>query len=326
MTRYSRSVIPGRSHGETANPGDIDRLVFGRKPAANDADDVAEIEVSGLVDRAPSDRRRGPRRRSDFAPLPEEKKAYRQSLDSKRGPLLLIGAIVIVGVFGVVVWNAYRDGVRPEDSAVAPPIITPSGAFKSKPASAAQSEPVEQASVFDQVEGPKAVASSTPEVRSEPAVEAPLVTAAATPAPAPVKSQVAAAPEPLKSDAPVVLAPKPAEAKPAAPKPLESKPVEPKPAAPELAGAFKPAFSPGGKYVVQIAAPSTEAAALSEWDKRAKALPELFSTAERVVIKADVNGRTVYRLRAGAFATGADADAFCAAYQARGGACFKTTR
>src|SRR5690606_18557674 len=114
-----------------------------------------------------------------------------------------------------------------------------------------------------------------------------LVTAAATPAPAPVKSQVVAAPEPLKSVAPVVLAPKPAEAKPAAPKPLESKPldskpVESKPAAPELAGAFKPAFSPGGKYVVQIAAPSTEAAALSEWDKRAKALPELFSTAERV--------------------------------------------
>lgn len=329
MTRYSRSVIPGRPYGETANPSDIDRLVFGRKAASNAEDDIPEVEVSELVDRAASDRRRGQRRRSDYAPLPGEKDKYRQPPDNKRGPLLLIGAVVIVGVFGVVVWNAYRDGVRPEDSAVAPPIITPSGAFKSKPPSAAEDEPVEQASVFEQVEGPKVAASSTPEVRSEsvetqpeqpaaappkPAVSAPsapVQTAAVSPTAPAANSQASAAPASVKVEGPVALAPQP---------------VESKPVAAELAGGFKPAFSKGGKYVVQIAAPSTEAAALSEWDKRAKASPELFSAAERLVVQADVNGRTVYRLRAGAFATGADADAFCAAYQSKGGACFKTTR
>jgi cytoskeletal protein RodZ len=342
MTRYSRSVIPGRSH-EAGNPSDIDRLVFGRKSAANDRDeDIPDTEVSELVDRASNDRRKGSRRRSEFAPLPEEKNARRQPADSKRGPLLLIGAVVIVGIFGVVVWNAYRDGVRPEDSAVAPPIITPSGAFKSRPASADEA-PVEQASVFEQVEGPKPVAGSTPEVRSAPAPQAvtpapvksapvqtaaappkqapatpskPVQTAAATPAATAPANRTSTPPAPIKADAPVTLAPNPAESKPAAPKP----------ATPELAGAFKPAFSQGGKFVVQIAAPSTEAAALGEWEKRAKASPELFSAAERLVVQADVNGRTVYRLRAGAFATGADADAFCAAYQAKGGACFKTTR
>ncbi len=332
MTRYSRSVIPGRSHGDTANPSDIDRLVFGRKAPANDADDISDVEVSELVDRATTDRRKGQRRRkSDYVPLPEEKSRARGSSDSRRGPLLLAGAVVIVAVFGVVVWNAYRDGVRSEDTAVAPPIITPSGAFKSKPPTADADEPVEQASVFEQVEGPKAAVSSTPETRSDAVPAAPpppakveAQPAAKTPTPAPVSAesvQRVAALAPVKTISPAVPAVTPAASAPAA-----APPAPVKPAAPVLAGAYSPAFKAGAKYVVQIAAPSTEAAALSEWDRRAKASPELFSAAEKLVVKADVNGRTVYRLRAGAFATGADADAFCAAYQAKGGACFKTTR
>ena len=77
---------------------------------------------------------------------------------------------------------------------------------------------------------------------------------------------------------------------------------------------------------MQVAAPSSEAGAIAEWDKRAKALPEFFSAAERFVVQADVNGKTVYRLRAGAFASKADADAFCSAYKAKGGNCFPAAR
>jgi hypothetical protein len=43
-------------------------------------------------------------------------------------------------------------------------------------------------------------------------------------------------------------------------------------------------------------------------------------------VQADVNGRTVYRLRAGSFATAADADGFCNAFKAKGGECFRTTK
>jgi len=57
-----------------------------------------------------------------------------------------------------------------------------------------------------------------------------------------------------------------------------------------------------------------------------KALPEFFAAAERVVVQADVNGKTVYRLRAGAFASKGDADAFCNAYKAKGGNCFPAAR
>ena len=39
-----------------------------------------------------------------------------------------------------------------------------------------------------------------------------------------------------------------------------------------------------------------------------------------------LNGRTVYRLRAGSFATGAEADAFCNAFKSAGGQCYRATK
>jgi len=39
--------------------------------------------------------------------------------DGKRGPLLLVGALLIVVVFAVVVWNAYRDGLQGDEVEVA---------------------------------------------------------------------------------------------------------------------------------------------------------------------------------------------------------------
>jgi hypothetical protein len=325
MTRYSRSVIPGRQLGD--NSGDIDRLVFGKRttPPANDADDdmadVSEGEAAMLVERAASDRRRGKRRQSDFTPLPGEARFRTQPEGSKRGPLLLIGALVIVAVFGVVVWNAYRDGVRPGDASTAPQLAA-AGPFKSKPAEDAVeskfARPDYSATVFEQVESPKPTVQPAPEVRAEaaappppkPAATPPVQTAAAAPKPA----TPAPAVKPPTNPSPAPLQVAAATSAPAAP------------AEPALAGAYKPAFSPAGNYLVQIAAPSTEQGAVSEWARKAKAAPELFGTAERFIVQADVNGRTVYRLRAGSFATAADADAFCDAYKAKGGACFRTTK
>jgi hypothetical protein len=367
MTRYSRSVIPGRPSGE---PGahDVDSIVFGRKgrpgaSAANDEDDdgdsLSEGEAIHLVDRASTDRRKGGRRRkSEYAPLPQEGRGYRAPQEgSKRGPILLVGALIIVGVFSVVVWNAYRDGVRPEDSAAAP-VLAEAGAFKTKPDAAKASGDVE-ASVFDQVEAPKATIVPAPEVRESAFVlppRTPQVTpsapAAVTPAPAPVvatpppsttsakppvqTATAAAKPAPPK---PVTTAAKPAAtqtlavtpapppATAAVPPPLQTAAAPaPKSEAIQLAGAYTPSFAADGKYIVQVAAASTEAGADAEWAKRAKAAPDLFGAAEKFVVQADVNGRTVYRLRAGSFATSAEADAFCTAYKARGGACFRTAK
>jgi hypothetical protein len=152
MTRYSRSVMPGRLAGEDTDTG-LDRIVFGAKrkgppAAANDVDEpdflppMADDETDLLVARSNSDRRgyapdrregAGDRRRgagrrvSEYAPLREQPPAGRTD-DSRRGPLLLLGALVIVAVFAVVVWNAYRDGVQGESEASAPELST-AGAF-----------------------------------------------------------------------------------------------------------------------------------------------------------------------------------------------------
>jgi hypothetical protein len=339
MTRYSRSVIPGRQTGEAPTlASEIDSLVFGKdgpkgkgaEADGEDAEPVSEGEAIDFIERAASDRRRGSKRRgSDFAPLPGEAAVARSSEGgSKRGPILLAGALVIVAVFGVVVWNAYRDGVRPEDSAVAPQLAD-AGPFKSKPAQtetkAKAAGPAEE-SVFDQVEA-RPNATPAPEVREAEAapepVPAPVETAQAEPPkPAPVKAApVKAAPAPAAKAA----APK-AAATPPAPKPVQVA-VATKQATPvTLSGGYSPAFASGGRFVVQIAAPASEDGAIAEWNKGKKKAPGLFQSAERIIVQADVNGHTVYRLRAGSFATGADADAFCDAFKAAGGQCFRTAK
>lgn len=359
MTRYSRSVIPGRQAGEAAGGAtDMDRLVFGTKvrhhdDAANDeddADEMSEPEINVLVDRANGDRRRGQRRRksdkSDYAPLPGEERRSRGLEGSTRGPLILAGALVIVAVFGVVVWNAYRDGVRTEDSGAAP-VLADSGAFKRPADVKAKEIAAAEDSVFDQVEAKPTVAPA-PEVRTQavaPAVQAapppavkaaetkpavtkaaevkPSVTKPAETKPAEVKT-AAATPAPPKAVTPAPVAATTAAAVVPPPAPLKT----PAAAAPaqELAGGFKPVFAKDGKYVVQIGAPSTEAAANADWDRRAKTAPELFSAAERLIQRADVNGKTVYRVRAGSFATGADADSFCNAFKAKGGQCYRAAK
>ena len=348
MTRYSRSVIPGRSNSDApSNNEDLDRLVFGQKgrgPSADndDDDDMDDDEVAEKVGRANSERRSKvdrrvvkSRRKAEFAPLPGEGKKYKPPEDNKRGAVLLMGAAAVVGVFGLVVWNAYREGVRPQDSNTAP-LLETAGSFKSKPETTSETRSAaEEASVFDQVEAPRPNVEPTPEVRPE---APPVETAVAPPPPKPVEVkpvETKAAPAPAKPVETKVAAPKPVETKPVETKtvqttaaaPTASAPISLTPQPQALAGgAFKPAFAADGKFAVQIAAAGTEAAAVGEWNKHAKSSPELFSAAERFVVQADVNGRTVYRLRAGSFASSSDADAFCRAFKAKGGQCFRVAK
>lgn len=370
MTRYSRSVIPGRPSEEgrsEAQDGDnLDRIVFGSKkkpimPPANDREDYPDpmemdVDEAGfLVDRSTKDRRAGNgdrrvkgdrrkaegRRTADYVPLRENGAPYRGGDASGRGPILLVGALVIVAVFGVVVWNAYREGVRTDDPEATPKLAT-SGAFKTPPRDVTPTTAAaEPSDVLEQLEGgPAPVSETTPEVRPEPVVAAPVQAAVApapttpapskftAPPPAPLKQPAASAPTTIASTTgkPALDIPKPTATPPATAPATTTVAAAPVAAAPAAAGAFKPAFAAGGNWLVQVAAPSTEAGASAEWDKRVKALPEFFAAAERVVVQADVNGKTVYRLRAGAFASKADADAFCSAYKAKGGNCFPAAR
>jgi len=336
MTRYSRSVIPGRPADDPhANPN-LDRMVFGakRRPAAAPAHEdepdflppIDDDESDRLVNRATSDRRQGDRRSgspgrrvSEYAPLRDDGRAARVD-DSRRGPLLLAGALMIVAVFGAVVWTAYSDGVATDEAEVTPELST-AGAFKTPPrmveAAPVMTEPADEI-MEEGLDG--AATDSLHETR--PAPPAP-VEAEAEPAPPPSKV-MAPPPAPLKAPPQqAAVAPPPVKVEP--PRPVAAAPA-PAPAPATVSGAFRPAFAATGDHVVQIAATSSSASADSEWTRLSKSMPELLSGAERFVQVADVNGKTVYRLRVGSFASKADAAAFCTVFKARGGNCYPAVK
>jgi hypothetical protein len=363
MTQYTRSAIPGRAQPEDRPlDGELDRMVFGRqqanrappepeadtpppprvarKPVPMDDDDALPENL--FSERGPRERRKATRRKTDYVRLGDDA-AARASDSSKRGPLILVVTLVVIGVFGAVVWNAYSSGLRAPDGGPTPELAS-AGPFKSRPP-VNTSKPAEiDASVFERVEKTPTAAvtqevrpEAAPEPKPEPAKVEPVKLEPVKPAPVKLESVKAEPVKAVEKAAPAVAASAPkavavATATPAA-KPVETpaKPAtapaatadEPAPApALDGAGAYHPAFAASGAYVVQLAAPSTEAAAEAEWARRAKAAPDLLRAAEKRVVKADVNGKTVYRLRAGSFATSADAGAFCGAIKASGGACF----
>jgi hypothetical protein len=329
MTRYSsRSVIPGRPKGAADGGSDMDRMVFGDGGGAAN-DEIGDDEIPLPTPK----RRKGRRANDDFRPLPGQA-SHREQPENKRAPIVLIGAILTIGVFGWVVWSAYSDGVRPQDAA-ATPELADAGPFKARPATPETTRTTpEQATVFERTEAkPKETTdvASTPDVRPEP--KAPVKTAVVvappvTPPPATPPQASVVPPPPAKAAvvttavaAPATPAPAtPAVAKPATPAP------EPVKAAVQTTGDYKPVFSAGGNFVAQVAAAQTEEGATTEWNRRKKAMPDLFASAEKIVVRADVNGRTVYRVRVGSFATAADAEAFCSAVKARNGDCFRTSK
>jgi hypothetical protein len=363
MTQYTRSAIPGRAPPED-RPADreLDRMVFGRaqsEPTVSEPDAPRRISRRAepmpdddappehlFTERAPRERRKATRRKTDYTPLPDD--AGSRASESRRGPLILFVTLIVIGVFGAVVWNAYSSGLRAPDGGPTPELAS-AGPFKSRPA-VDESKPADiDASVFERV----AVSKKTPELattsevrpdpdpapetapvaRPEPKIEAPKPEPVKieAPKPAPIKLAPAPAATPVKASTqtaaiapPKSVAVAAKSAKPAAASAAGGTTDAAVPASATLDGAstFHPAFAATGAYVVQLAAPSTEEAAQAEWGRRAKAAPGLLEAAEKLVIKADVNGKTVYRLRAGSFATSADANAFCSAIKASGGACF----
>lgn len=72
---------------------------------------------------------------------------------------------------------------------------------------------------------------------------------------------------------------------------------------------------------VQLAAFETQQAAEQDWGKLAEKIPGLFNSHQPFVERAQVAGRTVYRLRTGGFADIASATIFCGRVRSHGGDC-----
>ena len=100
--------------------------------------------------------------------------------------------------------------------------------------------------------------------------------------------------------------------------------------APTAPAAMKPVSLPApaptgpatsSRITVQLGALDSEALAHQEWHRLAARGKALFDGRSLVVIPVQHDGRTLWRIRTGGFATTADANAFCVKARALGGAC-----
>lgn len=91
------------------------------------------------------------------------------------------------------------------------------------------------------------------------------------------------------------------------------------PAAVEAQPASPPAAT--GRQMVQLAALPTEQAANEEWARLDKRLGDLLHGRQPVIERADVSGRTWWRVRTGGFTDAAEAKAFCEKVRGKGAGC-----
>jgi hypothetical protein len=210
---------------------------------------------------------------------------------------------------------------------VTPPPSAPVAAASEPPAASVQpaqppalGEPRRVRTVSVRPDGTIAPPPGTPEA-------APAAPPASPPASPPSAAAPAArtAPPTTTGSAPVVRAPTPPRP-PVAEAPRQQVAAVPPPAAPRSSEprASEPAAPRAGGWMVQLAAPGSEAEARARFSSLQRQHSAQLAGETPVVRRAEANGRTVYRLRVGPFSR-EEAASKCEAIKADGGQCFLAT-
>lgn len=281
----------------------------------------------------------------DFGPYEDEYRGFElNDEDSGRGPMILVLALGVLLIFAGVIWNTYRQGVRPSEGGL--PVIAESDApYKRAPEERGGSQVAGQdMGYYDLMDGrvedtPIETASVKPPVDtrrlSDPLAGGPSVTASELP---PVSGAATVEVETVKSnvDLEVLDARRTAAS---ALRPVQTaslQPVDIKPvprSAPVLADpaplprASASRFVENGAFQVQLMAVRSEASAQAEWSRIKSQNPALFGTAKLDLQRADLGAKGVfYRLRVGGFETRDTAKVFCADVKAAGRDCIVTAK
>ena len=264
----------------------------------------------------------------DYSPFEDDYRGFDvREDDSARGPLILALAIGVLLVFGAVVWNTYRQGIR-DNGAGIPSVIADKQPYKRAPEDReGVAIPDTDKRFYDQMddsERPIMTESQVAELENAedgllqggPPIELRPGREGAEPDDDQVRALADLESMPEDEEEPLRVVP----STPAAPAPAPQ--VQPKPvsAAPEFA------FSNGGAFLVQLAAFRSQEAAESAWTELNRKKPELFGSATKHIQRADLGAKGVfYRLRVGSFADRADASEFCDAVKAAGDNCIVVT-
>lgn len=270
------------------------------------------------------------RERSTYSSFGDDYRGFdaREEEGGSKGLLVIGLAAGVVLVFGTVVWNAYRAGVKadPNDT---PIIRADAQDFKKKPDEQGGFQvPNQDKRLFDTIDKNdrskelvvnltteddtvKKVSDTGPtDLRPGRGATTDDVTTKPTPTPSPTSTPT---PEPVLTPTPV---------------PTRTARVEPSlPISPVDGSDGSVQFDPAGNYLVQIMALRDVESAEKAWSQLVEANPSLFAGAQMDIQRADLGARGIfYRLRASAFADRADADAFCESLKQRNQSCIVATR
>ncbi|NQY98756.1 MAG: SPOR domain-containing protein [Henriciella sp.] len=256
----------------------------------------------------------------DFGPYEDEYRGFEiRDDESGRGPLILILALGVLLIFAGVVWNTYRQGVRPAEGGL-PVIASDDAPYKRSPDERGGLEVAGQdKGYYDSMDGlgdpamQQAAAREPIDIRrrAAPALDGgPLPPIEETEEPSRiVYAEADTALDPVVEE-PITIA---------AVQPVTQSALPP---APEISAPTVSRFSATGSYQVQLAASRSESAAQTAWTGMLDSAPELFAGAKLDIQRADLGARGVfYRLRIGTFADRAAAKGFCADVKAAGKDC-----
>lgn len=275
----------------------------------------------------------------DYGPYEDEYRGFDRGGDEGgRGPVILFLALGVLIIFAGVIWNTYRQGIRPAGAAL--PVVTgPEQPYKRvAEAPGGETVPDTDKGYYGLMEGEEqAPAIERASIQNRPNIRRGSDVLEGGPDPLPPVTASASETEPVRIADETVEQLDPRQ--PPAPdvEPVQTAAIDNAPMrlTPPSEAARQPSlnvldpepmiqsrFSSTGGFQIQLAALRNDAAARDAWARIKGKSPALFEGAQLDIQRADLGARGVfYRLRIGQFETRAIASEVCNDYKAVGGDC-----